>query len=196
MLAYADLIPVIDGGINIDAFPEGGMRNATWRSHVIRPGRPCLACNRQLDLGIVSVDREGLLDDPTYIAGMEPSSRPTRENVAALSVSVTASLLAQFVSLVAGVGGKGEPGPLQYSLSWHTLEHLPHESGEYCSFENSIGRGDSRLDMTGPHSQAARVRATREASGRRLNIRAGRAIDDAIERVRRSFTNRWAPRAG
>ncbi len=22
-----------------------GMRNATWRSHVLRPGRPCMICN-------------------------------------------------------------------------------------------------------------------------------------------------------
>lgn len=39
-MAYRDLIPVVDGGIAIDAFPDDqGMRNATWRSHVIRPGR-------------------------------------------------------------------------------------------------------------------------------------------------------------
>jgi hypothetical protein len=59
MLAYADLIPVIDGGIHIDPFPDQGMRNATWRSRVIRPGRPCLSCNKQLNLGLVALDREG-----------------------------------------------------------------------------------------------------------------------------------------
>jgi molybdopterin-synthase adenylyltransferase len=38
LLAYRDYIPVIDGGIAIDVFTDGsGMRNATWRSHVLYP---------------------------------------------------------------------------------------------------------------------------------------------------------------
>ena len=53
-----------------------------------------------------------ILDDPTYITGVKRSARPTREDVASLSASVTAALLAQFVSLVAGAGGRGDPGPL------------------------------------------------------------------------------------
>ena len=189
MLAYADLIPVIDGGISIDPFPDGGMRNATWRSHVIRPGRPCLSCNKQLDLGLVAVDRQGLLDDPTYITGMKRSARPTRENVAALSVSVTAALLAQFVSLVAGAGGRGEPGPLQYSLSWHSLQHLPYQAGDCCPFEGAVARGDTRLEMTGPHELADRVREARQTAARRLKVRLGRAVDNALVSARRSMSS-------
>ena len=51
-IAYSDLIPVIDGGIAIDTSPDGAMCNATWRTHVVRPGRPCMACNRQLDMAL------------------------------------------------------------------------------------------------------------------------------------------------
>jgi molybdopterin-synthase adenylyltransferase len=98
-LAYSDLIPVIDGGIAIDPFPDGnGMRNATWRSHVIRPGRPCMVCNGQLDVAEVPRDRQGLLDDAEYIR-RPGRSGPARPNVALLSINVVASLLAQFVSL-------------------------------------------------------------------------------------------------
>lgn len=148
MLAMADFIPVIDSGLQIDAFPDGGLRNATWRSHVIRPGRPCLACNRQLDLAQVALDRQGLLEDPAYIAGAEREGVEGRENVALLSINAAASALAQFVSLVAAPGGLGEPGPLQYVLATHTLSRLDHKPRPHCYFEQSIGVGDGRLDLT------------------------------------------------
>ena len=101
-MAYSDLIPVVDGGIAIDTFDSGDMRNATWRSHVVRPGRPCMSCNRQLDLGSVALEQQGLLDDPAYIHGMGQGRRPVNPNVAPLSVNVVASLLAQYVQLQRG----------------------------------------------------------------------------------------------
>ena len=122
-LAYSDFIPVIDGGIAIDTFDGNEMRNATWRSHVVRPGRPCMSCNRQLDLGLVALERQGLLDDPAYIEGTGEGRMPVNSNVAPLSVNVTASILAQYVSFSVAPAGFGDPGPLQYSLGTHYLEH-------------------------------------------------------------------------
>lgn len=152
-LAYSDLIPVIDGGIGIDPFEDGqGMRNATWRSHVLRPGRPCMACNGQLDLATVTIDRQGLLDDPAYIRAAGRAAEPRRQNVAALSVSATASLLAQFVSLVVAPGGRGEPGPLRYALSTHSHEHVRAESRPNCPVESAVGVGDARFVLTGRHA--------------------------------------------
>jgi hypothetical protein len=187
LLAYVDLIPVIDGGLHIDPFPDDGMRNATWRSHVIRPGRPCLACNRQLDLGLVSVDREGLLDDPEYIRRAGGSVGPARQNVAMLSTNVASSLLAQFVSLVTGPGGLGDPGPLQYVLSTHSLIHRADESQANCYFERSVAAGDHRLDLTGGHAAAEteRARRTQRLPGttgvRMLSALVGRAAN-ALDR--------------
>src|SRR5438270_4008051 len=108
-LAYTDLIPIIDGGIAIDTGSDGTMRNATWRSHVLRPGRPCMVCTRQLDMGLVALDIQGLLDDPDYIAGATGGG-PVGQNVAPLSLSVTAAPLAQYVSLSVAPGGLGDPG--------------------------------------------------------------------------------------
>lgn len=186
-LAYADLIPVLDGGIHIDPFADEGMRNATWRSHVMRPGRPCLVCIKQLDMGSVPLDRDGLLDDSTYIAGSDRGRQPGRQNVAALSVSVAATLLAQFVSLVAAPGGLGEPGALQYSLSTHTLEHLPYVSLENCFFEAGAASGDHRVPITGPHSLAEDERAHRVSVSRDPRVRVVRFIDASLSRVRNAI---------
>jgi molybdopterin/thiamine biosynthesis adenylyltransferase len=142
-IAYADLIPVIDGGIAIDVFEDGSMRNATWRSHIARPGRPCLLCNGQIGPTQVAQDRDGSLDDPAYIAAAGVS-KLGRQNVAVLSASVSSGLLALFTSLVASPGGRGEPGPLQYVLSTHTLKHLPATSLPHCRIEQRLGIGDHR----------------------------------------------------
>lgn len=195
MSAYADLIPVIDGGIHIDAFPDGGMRNATWRSHVIRPGRPCMSCNKQLDLGAVALDREGLLDDPEYIAGAHIAASPARQNVAALSVSVVASLLSQFISLVAAPAARGEPGALQYSLSTHTLEHLPYVSQPNCFVEAAVGAADERLALTGQHDRAEQVRSARAAAEARQGVRLGRRADELLSRLRSALGRRLLARS-
>ena len=179
-LAYTDLVPVIDGGIAIDTHPDGTMRNATWRSHVVRPGRPCMVCTRQLDMGQVALDAQGLLDDPSYIAGV-PDQNPSGQNVAPLSISVTAALLAQYVSFSVAPGGIGDPGPLQYVLSTHSLDHLDHTSRAGCMYEVTEPEGDRRQDLTGAHAAAESARA-RAASVPRW-LRARRRLDDLVHRM-------------
>jgi hypothetical protein len=186
-LAYADLIPVIDGGIGIDPFPDGqGMRSATWRTHVLRPGRPCLACNKQLDLGRVQADRTGALDDPAYIKQAARPLGPTNQNVAALSSSVSAGLLAQFVSLAVAPGGQGDPGPLRYSLASHVLEHLldypDYQSKGNCHFETATAIGDGRLPLTGVHELADRHRAQRRTAQRSFTSRLLSVISRGVAR--------------
>lgn len=181
-IAYSDLIPVIDGGIAIDPFPDHGMRNATWRAHVITSGRPCLQCNGQIDGAQVARDREGLFDDVKYIksAGL---SMPGRQNVALLTPSVTASMLGQFVSLVVAPAGIGVPAPLRYSLSTHTLEHMRAETLPGCAYEQATASGDKRASLTKQHPAADTARETRAANARRLRVRAGRTFEEGIERV-------------
>lgn len=199
-LAYADLVPVIDGGIALDAFPNGLMRNATWRSHVMRPGRPCMACNHQLDGGAVAADIEGLLDQPEYIGGLPLAQRDrlhrAASNVAPLSVSAAASMLAQYVSFCVAPGGFGEPGPLQYVLSTHQLDHLKTTGMPACPYESDECAGDSRADLTRTHPAAEAARATQASLS--WALRALRACCDGADRawpwIERAAL-RWAHRA-
>jgi hypothetical protein len=189
-LAYTDLIPVVDGGLAIDPFPGGGMRNATWRAHVITPGRPCMQCNGQIDGAQVARDRAGLFDDQTYIrtAGLK---LPSRENVSLLAPSVTASLLAQFTSLTVAPGRLGAPRPLRSSLSTHTLEHLPPETLSSCPYERAIARGDQRSELTARHPAAEEARSQRQKLARTMRVRAGRASQRFLEQATTSIASLW-----
>lgn len=170
-LAYTDLIPVIDGGIAIDTFDNGKMRNAVWRSHVIRPHRSCMICIRQLNPRDVTLDRQGLLDDPAYIAGINGHlEQPTGQNVAPLSINVSAGLLSQYVSFSVAPIEIGDPGPLRYTLNTHELEKYQYETRAYCYIEKRIGVGDERLDITCRHAKAENQRKINNSTNRRLRF--------------------------
>lgn len=147
LVAYAHLIPVIDGGIAIDTFADGGMRSASRRAQSAVPGRPCLACTGQISMSDVTLEMDGSLDDPEYIrnAGRTPVSG--RPNVAALCAGVIGGQLEQFVSLVAQPGGQGVPSAVRFVLASHHLEHLPHVTQPYCPIESGLATGDSAIDL-------------------------------------------------
>lgn len=181
-MAYTDLIPVIDGGIALDTFPDGRMRNGMWRTHTLVPGRPCMACLGQLLVGEIPLDRDGLLDDPEYIEGARREA-PSRQNVAALSASVSASLLAMFVSLTAHPGGRGAPEPLRYLLSTHTLEHSGASTGAYCPFEGALAAGDARTPIA-EHREAREAAPRPQAKAmHRAYLRSLAKVEDSIHRA-------------
>ena len=180
-LAYSDLIPVIDGGIGIDSFDDGKMRNAIWRSHVIRPQRPCMSCNDQVDTSEVVRDRQGLLEDQRYLASSDLGNELTNQNVAPLSINVAASLLAQYVSFSVAPSGFGDPGPLHYSLNTHHLERVACSTRPHCQTETSECVGDERTELTGRHEQAERFRTETKHSGAKLRFM--RWIDDIATRL-------------
>lgn len=172
-VAHADLIPVIDGGVSITPFEHGnGMRGATYRTQVVRPGNPCLACSQQVNMGEVMQERSGALDDPKYIAGL-PAAEVGRagENVSLVSAGASASQLAQFQSYVISPAGVGDPGPLRFNFVDHRLEHLNYTTNPNCAFEHA-GLGDAaRPILTAIHGRAQREIAERAASRARLSVR-------------------------
>ncbi|MGE0600637.1 MAG: ThiF family adenylyltransferase [Dehalococcoidia bacterium] len=178
-IAYADLIPVIDGGLLVERNRNGDLANAYWRSSVVGPGRPCLACQGQYEPGFVQVERDGSLDDPTYIANLPPGSAlRARQNVAALSASVAAAQLEQFVALVARPSGLGDPGPLRWSLRDHCVTREDIECSSQCVHQESASVGDGRFDPTGRHRAAEKAREERRAMS--LGLRLARRTDDVL----------------
>ena len=86
-LAYAHLIPVVDGGIDVQPH-NGRFHSAHWKAHLTGPGRQCLRCNGQYDTSMVTSELDGSLDDPTYIANLPPEERERNQNVFPFALSV------------------------------------------------------------------------------------------------------------
>jgi hypothetical protein len=159
---------------------------------VIRPGRPCLACLGQYDPAHVTLERDGCLNDPSYLATI-PLNSPllTRQNVAAFSVAVAASLLQQFIAYVAAPGGFGDPGPLRFDVRTQVGERETSVCPEGCAYRGATGWGDGRLDPTGRHLAGEKARAAQRAVS--WPVQLGRIVDDGWWRIRQSTSRRVAP---
>lgn len=114
-MAYAHLIPVIDGGI-FAKVNDGKILHADWRIHTVGPGRPCMVCLGAMRREDISLDLAGLLDDPAYIEGLGPEFSPllARQNVFPFSLSVAAHEVLQFIGLITGNSRIGGCGPQMY----------------------------------------------------------------------------------
>lgn len=181
-VAHTDLIPVIDGGVSITPFANGnGMRGATFRTQVVRPGNPCLVCSGQVNMGELMKERSGALDDPKYIAGVGATAPGlTGENVSLISAGASASQLAQFVSYVLAPAGVGDPGPLRFNFVDHNLEQLHHTTDPNCAFEHADLGDGARANLTAEHKRARQEIAERAANRARFGVRLGEVRDRVV----------------
>lgn len=116
VMSNAHLIPIIDGGILARTRTDGRPLHIDWRIHTVGPERACLHCLLALLRSDVSLDREGKLDDPDYIAGLPAADRERyeRRNVFPFSLSVAAHETLQLVGLISGFERVGGIGPQHY----------------------------------------------------------------------------------
>ena len=115
-IAYSHLIPVVDGGIFARTTPEGRPLHIDWRIQTVGPGRACMACLGALLRSDVGLDRDGLLDDPDYIAGLTPEERErySRRNVFPFSLAVAGHQILHLVGMIANSPRVSGIGPQHY----------------------------------------------------------------------------------
>ena len=111
-VAYAHLIPVVDGGIYARVKPDGTPLHVDWRIQTAGPERPCLVCVGALRQSDIALDRAGKLDDPDYIAGLSEAERAaiSRRNVFPFAMSVAAHQILQAIGVITRlprIGGSG-----------------------------------------------------------------------------------------
>ena len=182
-IAYADAIPVIDGGVRLESGPTG-LRNAYWRSHVVGAGRACIRCVGQYDVSDVQLERDGSLDDASYIANL-PADSPlrVRQNVFAASLAAASGMTNQFLSLVIAPSGFGDPGPLRFDLRQHMVERMNVDCVEGCAYRSGSGTGDGRIDPTAAHHHARQAITARRRAARRPAVRFARLLQNASDRL-------------
>jgi len=169
LMARAHLIPVIDGGLRLEESPSGrGLRRADLRAHTVTFGRPCLECIGQLSPELVSLERDGYLDDPAYIASL-PSDHPfkARQNVFGFSVALAGLELMQMLAMFV-TNQLADPGAQTYHFVPGFLEKLDIDDRPGCLYTASTALGDAApFVLTGRHALAQAVRertAARKAS--------------------------------
>ena len=88
-IAYAHMIPVIDGGVSIEPLNDR-LHSAHWRAHLVGPGLQCMRCIGQYDSSGVSMELDGSLDNQSYIENLPPEEQPNNRNVFPFALSVAA----------------------------------------------------------------------------------------------------------
>ncbi len=143
-IAYAHLIPVVDGGILVRSNRHAELVAADWRAHTVGVGRRCLECIGQYDSGMVQLEREGRLDDPTYIEGLS-MDHPlrARENVFAFSMACGSLQLLQLLNLALDPLGQANSGEQLYHFVGSHMES-PHLGvcKSACIFPSMMALGD------------------------------------------------------
>jgi molybdopterin/thiamine biosynthesis adenylyltransferase len=187
MAAYAHLIPVVDGGIRVET-KDRRLRRADWKAHVAAPGRPCLECLRQYDPGDVQTERDGWLDDPTYIQGLSDEHPARRnENVFAFSMAAASLEVLQLLSMVVMPAGVPD-GAQVYHFVTGTIDRNQESCRPECAYSTAfLGLGDHvPLQVTGPHVAAEQARQQRITQP----IPHGASTDQG-RAFRRAVTSTW-----
>ena len=74
-VSYAHLIPVIDGGIIVRTNKSNTkIIGADWKAHTVGYKRACLECLGQYKTENAILEKSGMIDDPSYIKGLEDSA--------------------------------------------------------------------------------------------------------------------------
>jgi hypothetical protein len=186
LLAYAHLIPIVDGGIRVTV-DDGMLLGADWKAHVAAPSRRCLECAGQYLPEHVAMESEGRLDDPEYIKGL-PKNSPLRasENVFAFSANVASLEVLQLLSMVVAPQGIADIGTQNHHFVTGELDVDSHGCEESCLYAGRfLARGDhAGLVVTGNHEAALLERAERRRAARNWRVRAGRFVETAFIRAR------------
>lgn len=164
-IAYAHLIPVIDGGILVRTNKRNtNIVGADWKAQTVGYKRACLECLGQFKTENAVLERSGLMDDPEYIKGLDKTSFfDAHENVYVFSSHLASLEVLQMLTLFIAPSGVEDVGQQMHHFVLGTLNNdINKKCDEHCFFQSVIGRGDfSGVTVYGQHEIAAQARNLR-----------------------------------
>lgn len=142
-IAYAHCIPVISGGVFVDNKVDGSLGQAAWSVTIVGPGRRCLRCDGQYTSSDVVLERDGSLDDPSYIAGAHGDNGPAIQNVFPFCVNLASFMVIEMARLIVAADWWPDAGgKLHYSMIPGRLQHERATCGPNCSIRETEALGD------------------------------------------------------
>lgn len=164
-IAYAHLIPVIDGGILVRTNKRNtNIIGADWKAQTVGYKRACLECLGQYKTENAVLEISGKLDDPDYIKGLDKSKfLDAHENVFAFSSHLASMEVLQMLTLFISPSGIDDVGQQLYHFVLGSMDiECNKECHENCFFQSIVGRGDfSKVTVYGEHEVAVVARSLR-----------------------------------
>lgn len=164
-IAYAHLIPVIDGGILVRTNRTNTkIKGADWKAHIVGNSRVCLECLGQYKTENAKLEREGFLDDPSYIEGLDNSNFvDAHENVFAFSSHLASMEVLQMLSFYIAPSGISDIGQQMHHFVTGRMDvKLGGECDGSCFFLSIVGKGDvTGIEVFGRHAVAEMARGKR-----------------------------------
>ena len=158
-LAFAHLIPVIDGGIQV-RFKKNRFTGVDWQLQTTSPERPCLECLGVYSNADVATEIEGKLDDPSYIKGLPLTHKFRRnENVIPFSANLASLEVLQLIALTTGIAGISDFGVQRYRYNPGIVEQdVERSCKESCIHVSLTARGDEDFILYGQCKAAEKTK--------------------------------------
>ena len=143
-IAYAHCIPVVFGGIFAARKADGSLGQAAWSAVVAGPGNRCLRCDGQYASSEVVMERDGSLDDPSYVRGEWQSNQERRnQNVFPFSANVASFMVLEMIRYVVREAWWPATTRLHYSFVPNRLATAREQCHAHCSIAGKTAAGDS-----------------------------------------------------
>ncbi len=140
-VAYVHCIPIVFGGVRVATKSDGRLADATWSVVRAGPESRCLRCDGQYTTSAVMMERDGSLDDPTYVT--QGTALPGNENVFPFSANLGSLMVLEMLrSILREPWWPAFPTKLHYSYVSSRMTSQIAECRSGCSVAARTAQGD------------------------------------------------------